>query len=177
MRREIVTTTKKTKGSSRVKKLYIKQKVFSIGEKFTVYDAQERPQYHVQGSFMQLPKSFRILNKHDDEIAVITKKIFSWLPTFYVDIRNQPQIIINKELTFLKAKYHISAKGIEVEGNWWDMDFQVIRKGRPIADINKRWFTFGDTYEVTILDEAYEEMIISLVIAIDCVKNDQQDYS
>lgn len=159
------------------RKLYIKQKVFSVGEKFTVYDEHERPQYHVQGSFMQIPKSFKILNHREEEIAVITKKIFSWLPKFYVDIRNNPQIVIDKELTFFKAKYHISAKGIEVEGNWWDMDFQVMHQGRLIADINKRWFTFGDTYEVNVLDEKYEEMIISLVIAIDCVKNDEQDYS
>lgn len=156
------------------RKLYIKQKIFSIGEKFTVYDEHERPQYHVQGSFMQIPKSFKILNQREEEIATITKKVFSWLPKFYVDIRNNPQIIIDKELTFFKAKYHISAEGIEVQGNWWDMDFQVIRHGRVIADINKRWFTFGDTYEVNILDEKYEEMIISLVIAIDCVKEDQR---
>ena len=156
------------------RKLYIKQKLFSFGEKFTVYDEQERPQYYVQGSFMQLPKSFKVLNQREKEIATITKKIFSWLPKFYVDIRNNPQIIIDKELTFFKAKYHISAEGIEVQGNWWDMDFQVIRHGRVIADINKRWLTFGDTYEVNILDEKYEEMIISLVIAIDCVKEDQR---
>lgn len=155
------------------RKLYIKQKIFSIGEKFTVYDEHERPQYHVQGSFMQIPKTFKILNQREEEIATITKKIFSWLPKFYVDIRNNPQIIIDKELTFFKAKYHISAEGIEVQGNWWDMDFQVIRHGRAIADINKRWFTFGDTYEVNVLDEKYEEIIISLVIAIDCVKEDQ----
>ena len=94
------------------RKLYIKQKLFSIGEKFTVYDEHERPQYHVQGSFMQIPKSFKILNQREEEIATITKKIFSWLPKFYVDIRNNPQIIIDKELTFFKAKYHISAEGI-----------------------------------------------------------------
>lgn len=158
-----------------MRKLYIKQKVFSIGEKFTVYDANERPQYRVEGSFMKLPKSFQIFNHHDQEIAVITKKMLSWLPKFYVDIRNNPQMTIEKELTFFKAKYHISAEGITVDGDWWDMDFQVLHHGRPIADINKRWFTFGDTYEVTVLDETYEEMIISLVIAIDCVKNDQNN--
>lgn len=157
------------------RKLYIKQKLFSIGEKFTVYDEHERPQYHVQGSFMQIPKSFKVLNQREEEIATITKKVFSWLPKFYVDIRNNPQIIIDKELTFFKAKYHISAEGIEVQGNWWDMDFQVMHHGRAIADINKRWFTFGDTYEVNVLDEKYEEMIISLVIAIDCVKEDQNN--
>lgn len=31
----------------------------------------------------------------------------------------------------------------------------------------------GDTYEVTILDEELEQLLISLVIAIDCVKADE----
>ena len=33
-----------------MKKLYIKQKVFSIGEKFTVMDEQQKPRYFVEGS-------------------------------------------------------------------------------------------------------------------------------
>jgi uncharacterized protein YxjI len=62
---------------------------------------------------------------------------------------------------------------VTVDGNWWDMDFDVSRKGRKIAEINKRWISWGDTYEITILDESLEELIISLVIAIDCVKEDE----
>ncbi|MHC5269398.1 LURP-one-related/scramblase family protein [Enterococcus sp. LJL98] len=156
-----------------MRQLYIKQKVFSLGEKFTVYDHRERPQYFVEGSFFQIPKSFTIYNQNQVEIAQITKKVFSWLPKFYVDIRHNPQIIIEKELTFFKAKYQISAEDITVEGDWWDMDFSIQRRGQTIARIQKKWFTWGDTYEVEVRDESLEEVIVSLVIAIDCVKNDQ----
>ena len=157
-----------------MRKLYIKQKVFSFTDQFSVYDDQERRQYYVKGSFMKIPKQFTIYNHHDQEIAVITNKIWSFLPKFYVDIRHQSQILIEKELTFLKARYHISAKGITVEGDWWDMTFNILHQGKPIAAIAKRWFSWGDTYEVTILDETMEELIISLVIAIDCVKSDER---
>ena len=157
-----------------MRKLYIKQKVFSFTDQFSVYDDQERRQYYVKGSFMKIPKQFTIYNHHDQEIAVITKKIWSFLPKFYVDIRHQSQILIEKELTFLKARYHISAKGITVEGDWWDMTFNILHQGKPIAAIAKRWFSWGDTYEVTILDETMEELIISLVIAVDCVKSDER---
>ena len=34
-----------------MRKLYIKQKVFSIGEKFTVVDEKQRPCYFLEGSF------------------------------------------------------------------------------------------------------------------------------
>ncbi|EOT26377.1 LURP-one-related/scramblase family protein [Enterococcus saccharolyticus] len=156
-----------------MKKLYIKQKVFSIGEKFTVTDENQQPRYFVEGSFFKIPKEFRILDENHREVGVITKKIFSLLPKFFVEVDGEEMITITKEFTFFKPKYSIDSHGIDVDGNWWDMDFDVRVHGKKIADINKKWFTWGDTYEVTIVDESFEQLIISLVIAIDCVKADE----
>lgn len=52
------------------------------------------------------------------------------------------------------------------------MDFVVNRQGRQIAEIHKRWISWGDTYEVTVYEEDLEDLIICLVIAIDRVKAD-----
>lgn len=156
-----------------MKKLYIRQKVFSIGEKFTVVDEDQRPRYFVKGSFMKIPKTFRIEDEQGNEVSRITKKVISLLPKFFVEMDGKEAIEISKHLSFLKAKYSISAEDLKVEGNWWDMDFEVSQKGRKVADINKRWISWGDTYEITILNESLEELIISLVIAIDCVKEDE----
>lgn len=156
-----------------MKQLYIKQKVFSLGGKFTVKDQQERDVYFVEGSFMQIPKTFSILNTTRDEIALITKKVFSFLPKFFVEVNGQEVLTIKKEFSFFKARYTIDAAGIEVNGNWWDMDFQVLRHGKVVGKVSKEWFTWGDSYKVQILDEEMEGVIISLVVAIDCVKADQ----
>lgn len=94
------------------------------------------------------------------------------MPQFTVTIDGYSDIVIKKELTLFKARYHIEVEGISVQGNWWDMDFEVVKDGLQIAEIHKRWVSFGDTYEVTIQDERYEKMIIALVVAIDCVKAD-----
>jgi uncharacterized protein YxjI len=60
-----------------------------------------------------------------------------------------------------------------VQGNWWDMDFQVLRHGDVVGKVCKEWFTWGDSYKVQILNEELETIIIALVVAIDCVKADQ----
>ncbi|MDU5334744.1 LURP-one-related/scramblase family protein [Enterococcus sp.] len=156
-----------------MKKLYIKQKVFSIGEKFTVVDEDQRLRYSVKGSFMKIPKTFSVENEQGREVSKITKKTISLLPKFFVEIDGKDQIEISKHLSFLKAKYSIDAEDLSVDGNWWDMDFEVSQKGRKVAEINKRWISWGDTYEITILNDALEELIVSLVIAIDCVKEDE----
>jgi uncharacterized protein YxjI len=156
-----------------MKQLYIKQKVFSLSGKFTIKDQQEKDVYYVEGSFMQIPKTFSIMNTSRDEVALVTKKAFSFLPKFFVEVNGQEVLMIKKEFSFLKARYTIDAAGIEVLGNWWDMDFEVLRHGDVVGKVSKEWFTWGDSYKVQILDDEMETIIIALVVAIDCVKADQ----
>ncbi|MCM3243767.1 LURP-one-related family protein [Cytobacillus firmus] len=156
-----------------MRQLYIKQKVFSLSGKFTVKDQQENDVYYVEGSFMQIPKTFSIMNTERDEIALITKKVFSFLPKFFVEVNGREVLTIKKELSFFKARYTIDSAGIEVQGNWWDMDFQVLQHGEVAGKVSKEWFTWGDSYKVQILDEEMEAIMVALVVAIDCVKADQ----
>lgn len=162
---------------SKVKELYIKQKVFSIGGKFTVKDQQENDVYYVEGSFMQIPKTFSIMNIMRDEIAVITKKIFTFLPKFFVEVNGREVLTIKKEFSFFKARYTIDAADIEVQGDWWDMEFQIVKNGIVAGQVNKEWFTWGDSYKVEIRDEEMEAIVLAIVIAIDCVKADESAVS
>lgn len=41
-----------------MRQLYIKQKVLSLSDKFSVKDELENDVYFVEGSFMQIPKTF-----------------------------------------------------------------------------------------------------------------------
>lgn len=68
-----------------MKQLYIKQKVFNLNGKFTVKDQQEKDVYYVEGSFMQIPKTFSIMNTTRVEVALITKKVLSFLPKIFVE--------------------------------------------------------------------------------------------
>lgn len=153
--------------------LYIKQKLFSLSGRYTVLDEDETPCYFVEGSFMKIPKSYSITNAAGQEVAEITKKMFSFMPKFYVTRQGREIAMIEKELSFFKARYNIHAAGIGVSGNWWDMDFSVEQGGRTVASIQKEWFKLADTYAIQIHEESYEELIIALVIAIDCVKADE----
>ncbi|WP_270179715.1 LURP-one-related/scramblase family protein [Alkalihalobacillus sp. CinArs1] len=153
--------------------LYIKQKVFSLGGEFTVKDQQEKDVYYVEGSFMQVPKTFFIMNTARDEVALITKEVFSFLPKFLVEVNGQEVVTIKKELSFLKSRYSIDSGGIDVQGNWWNMDFHVLRHGEIIGEVSKEWFTWGDSYKVKVIDGEMETIMIALVVAIDCVKADQ----
>lgn len=156
-----------------MKQLFIKQKVFSLSGKFTVKDQYENDVYYVEGSFMQIPKTYTIMDTARNEIAVITKKVFSFLPKFFVEIDGSEMVTIKKEFSFFKARYTIDATGIEIHGNWWDMNFEVKYHDEVIGRVSKEWFTWGDSYKVEVVNSDMEKMIIAIVVAIDCVKADQ----
>ena len=156
-----------------MRQLYIKQKVFSLSGKFSVTDEQENEVYFVEGSFMRIPKTFSIVDSAGNAVALITKKTFSFLPTFFVEVNGQEAVTIKKEFSFLKARYSIDAAGMEVRGDWWDMDFEVYQNGEIIGAVSKKWFTWGDSYELQIANDEMEPLLVSLVVAIDCAKADQ----
>lgn len=121
---------------------------------------------------MQFPKTYSLMNTERQEVALITKKVFSFLPKFF-QVNDLEELTIKKELSFFKPRYTIEAAGIEVQGNWWDTDFQVLQHGEVICTLSIEWFTQGDSYKVQILNEEMEAILIALVVAIICVKADE----
>ena len=77
-----------------------------------------------------------------------------------------------KEFTILRPKYRIEGLNWEVKGDLFDHDYQIIENGREIVRIHKVWFSWGDSYELDIADGANEEMVLAVVLAIDCVLDD-----
>ncbi|GAA0632480.1 LURP-one-related family protein [Bifidobacterium pullorum] len=161
-----------------MKQLYIKQKMFTFGgEQFTVTDGAQRPVYTVEGSFLQIPKSFSIRDVNGFEVARVEKKTFSWLPHFSVFMGDAEVAAIDQEFSFFRPRYRIDAQGLAIEGDWWDMNFTVSRNGVQVAAITQRWLSWGDSYEVTIVEDALETLIVALVVAIDKVKADRDSSS
>ncbi len=156
--------------------LYMKQKVFSLRGRFSIQDQQEQDVYLVEGSFMKLPKTFSISTVEGEEVAVITKKMLSLLPKFFIEVDGET-LTIEKSFTFFKDRYTIDAADLEIDGDWWDMDFEIKRHGEVVGSVEKKWFTFGDSYEIKVFDPDIEKILIALVVAIDCVKEDEESSS
>ena len=60
-----------------MKSLYIKQKVWSLKEKYTVMNEQQEDVYFIEGSFLKVPKRFIISDQSGNEIAQITRKVIA----------------------------------------------------------------------------------------------------
>jgi len=143
----------------------MKQKAFSLRGRFAIQDEEGHDAYNIEGSFMKLPKTFTVTNRNGEVVAEIEKKTFSFRPVFYVEAAGQSFEII-KEFTFFKDRYTINSDQFEVTGDWWDVDFEVLQQGQRIGRVQKK-------YMIEVEDEAMEELLIALVVAIDCVKAEE----
>lgn len=75
----------------------IKEKMFSLGGKFTITDQTGLPCYHVEGSLFPLPKTFKVFDEEGHLISQIEKKVLSFLPKFNVTLANGNHFTIKKE--------------------------------------------------------------------------------
>ena len=150
-------------------KLYIKEKVFSWGDKFTVKDEYGYDKYVVEGEVFSWGKKLHIYDMTGREVAFIKQEVWSFLPRFYVFCGGQQVAEIKKEFTFLFPKYSIEGLGWEIDGSFLAHEYEITKGGRTIVTISKEWMTWGDSYELNIANPADEILALAVVITIDCV--------
>jgi len=151
-------------------KLLVQQKLFSLGEKFTITDELGNPKYYVQGSVFEIPKNFIIYDMNEQPLAKVERVLNSFfLPRFTLSIHNEVVARINKEFSFL-PKYSIEGKDIKINGNFFGMDFEILHNEKKIGSVNKSWFKLADQYAIEIDDSNKELLVLGIVLAIDYVK-------
>ena len=148
----------------------IKQKMWSLGGKFTITDELGIPTYQVEGSFFKIPKTFSITDMQGNLVSRIDKQFMTFLPKFDVVLADGTSFTIRKEFTFFKPRYSIEGLGIDVQGDLWDMNFHLTQNGQEVARISQEWLHLTSTYRIEVYDNQYADLVISLVIAIDYVK-------
>lgn len=157
-----------------MKQFQIKQRFWSVGGKFDIKDEQDQICYQVVGSVFKWFKHFEIRDATGQVVSTIERK-FSWLLSrFKVTVVGQEPFIIQKKFSWFKPRYEIENLGLEVIGDFWDMKFDLIHNGLVVARIDQEWFRMTSTYQVTVYEEAYVDVTIALVIAIDYVKEMQR---
>ena len=150
-------------------RLYIKQKVFSWGDKFTVWDEFGNDRYYVEGEIFTWGKKLHVYDTAGNEVAFIKQEVFSLMPRYYVFCGDRQVAEIRKEFSFLFPRYSIDGLGWEIEGSFMAHDYEITRNGCPIVSISKEWMTWGDSYELNIANPADEIVALAVVLTIDCV--------
>ena len=154
-----------------MKTFLVKQKFRLGGERFDIKDDSGVVNYQVEGSFFQIPKTFTIYDAYGEQVSEISKEFFTLLPRFTIQLRNGSNFVIRKKLTFFRDKYEFDNLGLRIEGNIWDLNFKLLDdRDQVIAEIRKEIFHLTSTYTVTVYEDSYADLVISLCVAIDYVE-------
>lgn len=154
---------------------YLKQHVFTFGDQFTIYDRNENPRFLVEGEVFSFGKKLHITDPAGNELIYIEQKLFSFLPTYYI-YRNGREIAeVVKEFTFFKQEYTINGLNWHVTGDVFDHEYSLDDGNRTVATVSKEWFTWGDTYEISVDDSVEPILALAVVLVIDACLESKND--
>lgn len=161
-------------------KYLIKQKVFSLKDKFDVIDESERVQFKVEGKMFSLKNKLTLMSPEGATLFYAERKLFTFMPEYRIYSPHGEELaIVKRKFKLFQQSYDVfeANNDIKVEGNFIGHSFQIHKNGSMAASIEKKWFSFGDTYMIDIQDEASSTLYLFIVIIIDQVAQASQKRS
>lgn len=152
-------------------KFYIKQKIFTWADQFSIYDGNGDERYYVKGEVFTFGKKLHLCSRGGTELAYIEQKLLTFLPRYAISVGGNEIAEVVKEFAFFHNVYSVNGLGWRVDGNFFDHDYTVESEGRTIATVAKEWFTLGDAYEINISDGIDPIPVLAVVLVIDaCIE-------
>jgi uncharacterized protein YxjI len=162
-----------------VKRYYINQKVWTIGERFLIRDELGNPLFHVKGKVFSFGDKLRFLDMAGNELAYIKQKLFSFKKRYHIYRNRQLLAKVVKKITLFKDRFIIDIPGPDdylVKGNFGDHRYTIIRGGREVAFISKKWLSWGDTYRIEIFPGEDDVLILAATVIIDMVSHGDEEH-
>jgi len=155
-------------------KLLFKQRFFSWFDSYDIYDEAGNTVYVVKGQ-LAWGHCLKIFDVSGQEIGTVRERIFTMLPKFELYLGETYMGCISKEFSLFKPRYDIECKGWQVEGNFFEWDYEILdRGGARVASISKELFNWTDTYVIDVEDPDDALGALMLVLAIDAEKCSRQ---
>lgn len=149
-------------------KYYIKQKAFSLRGKTKIYNENEEIEF-VCESEVALAKRAHIYDNNNQEVAYISQKTWSLKPIYYIERKGVMVAEVVKEMTLTRPKYTINGLNWSISGKFSEHEYLVLNGQDLVATISKKWLTWGDTYEIDVVNPEDAVNVIALVIIINHV--------
>ena len=151
-------------------KIIFKQRLFSWFDSYDIYDEFGNTLFTVKGE-LSWGHMLRIYDALGNEVGYVKEKILTFLPKFEMYMGENYIGSINKEFTFFKPKFNIEYMGWNVEGDWFEWDYNIVdASGNTVANISKDVWKWRDTYVIDIYNSHDTIYALMLVLAIDAEK-------
>jgi uncharacterized protein YxjI len=155
----------------------MKQKIFSLTDSFTIEDARGNPVYQVKGKLLSLGDRLRFYDMEGHELALIKQELISLRPRYRIYRGDTLQAEVKKKLlTLFRDRFDIEMEGdtpdLEVKGNILEHEYRFRQRGKDVARVSKKWFSFRDSYGVDVTGGVDDVLILACAVVIDLISHD-----
>jgi uncharacterized protein YxjI len=162
-----------------LKKYVMKQKMWTLGDKFVIKDETRTPVFYVKGKVFSVGDKLSFRDIDGNELAYISQKVFSFTPRYKI-YRDQELIAkVVKKIALFNDKYIVDIPGpdnYKVTGNFGNYEYTFTRNGRKIASVSKKFFSWSDTYGIAIAPGEDDILILAAAVVIDMASHGDQQY-
>jgi uncharacterized protein YxjI len=157
----------------------MRQKLFSLGEDFTIEDASGNPAFEVDGKVMTIRETFELKDMRGNVVATVRGKLLSVRAK--MDILRDGDVVatITKALFAPfrdKFKVDLADGGeLRIDGSILDHEYTIRRGDAVAAQISKQWFTIRDTYGIDVAAGEDDALILAMAVALDEMAHDPDE--
>ena len=159
-------------------RLYAKQKVLKLEDHYAVTDESEAPVYYIDQNLKFFGYDVRVSDKDKNPLFSVDQELMHLMPTYHVRFENSDVMDIKARFALFKKKIDITYKGsdLRLEGDIFSWDFRILdASDREVAAIQRKLFTWGDTFVIDVLDEAYADVAVAMMIVMDHIIDMEQN--
>ncbi len=157
----------------------MRQKLVSIGDDFTIKDAEGQDVFYVDGKVFSLRNKLIFKDGQGNEVARIERKLIALAPTWEIYRDGRPYATVKKSLfSFLHATFSVDVPGpddLEARGNLLDHEYTFTRDGQVVAEVSKKWFSWTDSYGIDVAEGEDDALILACAVVIDMASHPDED--
>lgn len=149
-------------------KLYIKQKLFTLKDRFNVLDEHQQDVYSVEGKLFTLARELSVKDSSMHEVIFLKQRLWHMFPHIDVTIHQKFAFQVVMKWAWFKQKYDIVGINWTVEGNFMAHQYTIYdNDSQVVATISKAWLSWSDYYELNVFNNDYVQQSLAIVLAID----------
>lgn len=159
-------------GSSSI--YFLKQRAWTLGERFVVRDGRGLPIFHVRGKLFSIGDRLKFFDLDGVERVYIKQRLFSLRHLFKVYRNGKLAAKMTKRLRLFADRFKVDVPGGDdyvIRGNFPRYHYRIHRNGRVVARISKRWPSWTDQYRIEIEDGEDDLLILAAAVVVDMVSH------
>lgn len=158
-------------------KLYVKNKVITLGGSTKVLNENNEEVYSVKGKIFTFVRKKIIYNKDGEKLYVVKNKFFHGPIKYSAYIKDAKGNTICKVKEKTGVGYTITGDNVDmyIDGKFFSMKNYIMEGETAIACIKYDLSIIADSFEVDVPNEANADFVVAIVIAIDNLRDKSSD--